>query len=82
MSDANTVNPDASGKVHLKIDGAIAWVSFDRPAARNAMTWSMYGDLKTICEKLHTDKTIKAVILRGVGGQSSDTGNAINKNKS
>jgi len=37
VSDANKVNPDASGKVHLKIDGAIAWVSFDRPAARNAM---------------------------------------------
>ncbi len=51
MSDANTVKPDASGKVHLRIDGAIAWVSFDRPAARNAMTWSMYEDLKNHLRK-------------------------------
>ena len=83
MSDAHYANPtDASGKVHLKIDGALAWVSFDRPAARNAMTWSMYSDLKAICEKLHSDKTIKAVILRGVGGQSFVSGTDIEQFKS
>jgi enoyl-CoA hydratase/carnithine racemase len=83
MSDQNKINPaDTSGKVHLKIDGVIAWVSFDRPAARNAMTWSMYSDLKAICEKLHTDKTIKAVILRGAGGQSFVSGTDIEQFKS
>ena len=82
MSDAIKVNPDASGKVHLKIDGAIAWVSFDRPEARNAMTWSMYGDLKAICEKLHANKDIKALILRGVGGQSFVSGTDIEQFKS
>ena len=82
MSEGNKVNPDASGKVHLNIDGAIAWVSFDRPAARNAMTWSMYSDLKAICEKLYIDKTIKAVIMRGVGGQSFVSGTDIEQFKS
>lgn len=82
MSELNKVNPEASGKVHLKIDSAFAWISFDRPAARNAMTWSMYTDLKAICEKLHSDKTIKAVILRGVGGQSFVSGTDIEQFKS
>jgi enoyl-CoA hydratase/carnithine racemase len=82
MSDAIKVNPDASGKVHLKIDGAIAWVFFDRPEARNAMTWSMYRDLKAICEKLHGNKDIKALILRGVGGQSFVSGTDIEQFKS
>jgi enoyl-CoA hydratase/carnithine racemase len=83
VSDAHKTNlADTSGKVHLKIDGAIAWVSFDRPAARNAMTWSMYSDLKAICEKLYIDKTIKAVILRGVGGQSFVSGTDIEQFKS
>jgi enoyl-CoA hydratase/carnithine racemase len=82
MSDAIKVNPDASGKVHLKIDGAIAWVSFDRPEARNAMTWSMYSDLKAICEKLHGSKDIKALILRGAGGQSFVSGTDIEQFKS
>lgn len=83
MSNANNITPiDSSGKVHLKIDGAIAWVSFDRPTARNAMTWSMYSDLKAICEKLHTDKNIKAVIFRGVGGQSFVSGTDIEQFKS
>jgi enoyl-CoA hydratase/carnithine racemase len=83
LSDSHNLPPtDPSGKVHLKIDGALAWVSFDRPAARNAMTWSMYSDLKAICEKLHSDKTIKAVILRGVGGQSFVSGTDIEQFKS
>jgi enoyl-CoA hydratase len=83
VSDAHKTNlADTSGKVHLKIVGAIAWVSFDRPAARNAMTWSMYSDLKAICDKLHTDKTIKAVILRGAGGQSFVSGTDIEQFKS
>ncbi len=82
MSDANKVNPDASVKARLKIEGSIAWASFDHPAARNAMTWSMYGDLKSICEKLHSDKTIKAVIFRGVGGQSFVCGTDIEQFKS
>ena len=31
-----------TGAVHFKRDGAIAHVIFDRPEARNAMTWAMY----------------------------------------
>ncbi len=34
MSDA--------GQVCLSIEGAVASIVFDRPAARNAMTWAMY----------------------------------------
>ena len=33
------------GNVHLCIEGSIASVTFDRPEARNAMTWAMYGAL-------------------------------------
>jgi enoyl-CoA hydratase/carnithine racemase len=37
MSDAAR-----DGQVRLAIDGGVATIVFDRPAARNAMTWSMY----------------------------------------
>ena len=35
----------SDGDVHLVREGAIARVTFDRPAARNAMTWRMYHQL-------------------------------------
>ncbi len=31
----------SDGAVHLNIEGGVASVVFDRPAARNAMTWAM-----------------------------------------
>ena len=34
-----------TGAVHLKRDGVIAHVIFDRPEARNSMTWAMYEEL-------------------------------------
>ena len=32
----------SQGAVHLTINGGVAAVLFDRPEARNAMTWAMY----------------------------------------
>ena len=40
------------GSVRLIIEENIASVVFDRPAARNAMTWTMYEQLGEICELL------------------------------
>jgi hypothetical protein len=40
------------GAVHLLIEGPIASVVFDRPQARNAMTWAMYERLMAICTQL------------------------------
>lgn len=69
-------NP-SQGKVHLRINDGVAWITFDRPASRNAMTWSMYADLKTICTDLSVSATVKTVILRGVGGESFVSGTDI-----
>ena len=38
----------SEGAVHLERAGAIAKITFDRPAARNAMTWTMYEQLARI----------------------------------
>lgn len=69
-------NP-CEGKVHLHINDGVAWITFDRPASRNAMTWSMYADLKTICTDLSVSTIVKTVILRGVGGESFVSGTDI-----
>lgn len=69
-------NP-TDGTVHLRVDGAIASVIFDRPAARNAMTWSMYEALERICEQLRDDPAIRVLRLRGAGGQAFVAGTDI-----
>jgi enoyl-CoA hydratase len=56
-----------TGAVHLKRDGVIAHVIFDRPEARNAMTWAMYEELGSICDHIRADPTIRVATFRGVG---------------
>ncbi len=65
------------GTVHLQIDGPIASVVFDRPQARNAMTWAMYERLMAICTQLHTDAAVRVVTFRGAGGEAFVAGTDI-----
>ena len=63
--------------VHLVIEGGVARVTFDRPEARNAMTWQMYERLHAICERLRGDKSVRVACFRGAGGQSFVAGTDI-----
>jgi enoyl-CoA hydratase/carnithine racemase len=65
------------GEVRSARDGAVVHVTFDRPAARNAMTWTMYEQLAGLCEALRTDDTVRAVVFRGAGGKSFIAGTDI-----
>jgi enoyl-CoA hydratase/carnithine racemase len=46
---------------------AAAFITFNRPAARNAMTWAMYEALFECCEKVDEDDEVRVVVLRGAG---------------
>lgn len=70
------------GSVHLRIDAGIARVVFDRPAARNAMTWSMYEQLGSICERLGREPGVRVACLRGAGGAAFVAGTDIEQFKS
>lgn len=65
------------GAVRLQIEGRIASVVFDRPQARNAMTWPMYQALGAICEQLRSDREVRVVTLRGAGGAAFVAGTDI-----
>jgi enoyl-CoA hydratase/carnithine racemase len=72
----------SDGETRLTRDGDIAHITFDRPAARNAMTWTMYEQLFEICTKLHDDKDVRVVVMRGAGGKSFIAGTDIAQFKS
>src|SRR5262249_17536278 len=65
------------GEVRLVCDGGVARVTFDRPAARNAMTWRMYEQLGDICNRLKGDASVRVVVLRGAGGKAFVAGTDI-----
>jgi len=67
----------SDGDVHLVREGAIARVTFDRPAARNAMTWRMYQRLGEICAQLRGDDGVRVVVFRGAGGKAFVAGTDI-----
>ncbi|CAL62843.1 Enoyl-CoA hydratase [Herminiimonas arsenicoxydans] len=65
------------GRVHLAIQDGIAAILFDRPQARNAMTWAMYTELGAICERIRADQSIRVTTFRGAGGEAFVAGTDI-----
>ena len=60
-------------------DGAIATLTFNRPDARNAMTWEMYEALVDACERVDRDQAVRVLVLRGAGGKAFVAGTDISQ---
>jgi enoyl-CoA hydratase len=65
------------GTTRYERDGVIARVTFDRQAARNAMTWAMYDQLAAACEKIAADREVRVAVFRGAGGKAFVAGTDI-----
>lgn len=48
-------------------DGPLAFLTFNRPQARNAMTWAMYDALADACVRVEADEQIRVLVLRASG---------------
>lgn len=55
----------------------VAWLGFNRPESRNAMTWAMYDALSLHCDRIREDASLHAVVLHGVGGEAFVAGTDI-----
>src|SRR2546425_13246143 len=64
---------------HLRLDqaGRVAWITFKRPDARNAMTFEMYEPLHDLCERLDHDPGVRVLVLRGAGDKAFVSGTDI-----
>jgi enoyl-CoA hydratase/carnithine racemase len=61
----------------FETDGPLAILTFNRPDARNAMTWEMYQALVDACDRVDTDADVRVFILRGAGGKAFVAGTDI-----
>lgn len=65
------------GRVRLTREGPVARIVFDRPAAHNAFTWSMWEELDAVLEVVSADADLRVVTLRGAGGKAFVAGSDI-----
>ena len=68
-----------SDETLLTRDGPVVTLTFNRPEARNAMTWAMYERLYQVCEEVDADDSVRVLVLRGAGGQAFVAGTDINQ---
>lgn len=47
---------------------SIATLTFNRPQARNALTWEMYDALARACDAVDADPDLRVLVIRGEGG--------------
>jgi enoyl-CoA hydratase len=64
--------------LHEVRDG-VAYVSFNRPQARNALTFAMYERLAEICNNANADRSIKAIHITGAGDKAFAAGTDISQ---
>lgn len=62
--------------------GAVAHITFNRPAARNALTYGMYERVAEICRGIAMDGPVRAVVIAGAGGQAFAAGTDIGQFRS
>ncbi len=60
-------------------DGAVLTVLFNRPEARNAMTFAMYDGLEEACTRADADDSVRVMVLRGAGGRAFVAGTDISQ---
>src|SRR6266508_2587106 len=63
----------------FETDGPLAILTFNRPEARNAMTWEMYEALVAACERVDADTDLRVLVFRGAGGKAFVAGTDISQ---
>jgi enoyl-CoA hydratase/carnithine racemase len=62
-----------------EVRDGIAHVTFNRPQARNALTFAMYERLAEVCAIANADRSIRAMLLTGAGDKAFAAGTDISQ---
>jgi enoyl-CoA hydratase len=68
-----------SPEMLFEVAGGVGWLTVNRPAQRNAMTWAMYQRLVDICEEADRDDRVRALVIRGAGDRAFISGTDISQ---
>jgi enoyl-CoA hydratase/carnithine racemase len=57
-----------SGTIHLIVEDSVARVTLDSPGKLNAISVSMWNELRSVFDNLARDDSLRCVVVRGAGG--------------
>lgn len=57
----------SNSEAHFESAGPLAFLTFNRPEARNALTWAMYDALVDACDRVDADDTVRVFVVRAAG---------------
>ena len=66
-------------KMLAEVRGGIAWITFNAPEKRNAMSLDMWQGLGEILEKLEIESSVRVLILKGAGDAAFVSGDDISE---
>ena len=66
-----------SDEILYEVKGHVGIVTFNRPAAHNALTFEMYDRLGEIAATIPADRSVRALIITGAGGKAFGAGTDI-----
>jgi enoyl-CoA hydratase len=69
----------AENELLYEVREGVGRVTFNRPQARNALTFAMYERLAEICQAANADDNLKVLILTGAGDKAFAAGTDINQ---
>jgi enoyl-CoA hydratase/carnithine racemase len=72
-----TETAHAEPELLYRQEGPLATLTFNRPQARNAMTWAMYDGLFETCERVDADPSVRVLLLQGAGDRAFVAGTDI-----
>lgn len=70
---------DTKSDMLYEVRDGVAFLTFNRPEARNAFTFAMYERLAEVCAEVDADTSIRAMVLSGAGGKAFAAGTDISQ---
>ena len=68
-----------AGDLLYQVSGSVGQITFNRPQARNAMTFAMYDQLTDICSNARSNPALRAIIITGAGEKAFASGTDISQ---
>lgn len=79
ITEAHATIDLGAGDLIFEQEGPLAWLTFNRPQARNAMTFDMYEGLVRACDWVEGQPEVRVLLLRGAGGRAFVSGTDISQ---
>ena len=66
--------PLSTENMLAKVNGSVGWMTFNKPARRNAVSLDMWEVMPAILDRFEADPAVRVIVLKGAGDQAFVSG--------